>query len=125
VRLLADTQIVFWTITSRSKLSASVISLLLSGEHEVFVSSVSIAELRIKQAIRKLELPGRFRELVDETGFRALPFDAAHAHWLSELPLHHRDPFDRMIIAQAIEEGMAIISSDAKFVDYPVTLIRN
>lgn len=107
------------------RLSNHSADLLCNPDNRVWASSVSIAELRIKQSIGKVALPDDFATLVDETGFENLPFNASHAHWLSRLALHHRDPFDRMIIAQAIDEGLTIITSDSAFASYPVSVLKN
>ncbi len=84
-----------------------------------------MAELRIKEKIGKLLLPNDFSSLVERSGFRNLPLTFAHANRLSDLPLHHRDPFDRLLIAQAIDEGLTILTSDGKFELYPVSVIKN
>ena len=102
MRILLDSNVLFWTIVEPHKVSAPVQKALLDGSNQVWASAIGIAELRIKQRIGKLELPEDFDGLIERTGFDTLPFEASHTRWLSELPLHHRDPFDRMLIAQAL-----------------------
>ena len=125
MRILVDSHILYWSIIEPRKVSATVSKALLDGNNQVWASAVGIAELRIKQRIGKLELPDDFDDLIERTGFDTLSFHASHTRWLAELPLHHRDPFDRMIIAQAICEGLTIATSDAAFALYPVAILKN
>lgn len=99
--------------------------LITDPGNTAFVSAVSIAELRIKQSIGKLILPIDFSDLIEQTGYEILPLAAEHAHMLLELPFHHRDPFDRMLIAQAMVEELTLLSSDGKFRLYDVNVIAN
>ena len=85
----------------------------------------TLAELRIKQAIGKLRLPDAFDQEVISLGYDILDLKLARTRWLAELPLIHRDPFDRMLIAQAIEEGLTIVTSDQAFARYPVQTLLN
>jgi PIN domain nuclease of toxin-antitoxin system len=125
VRFLVDTNILFWVIADTVHLSTKTRQLLSEPDHRFWTSALSIAELRIKQRIGKISLPEHFSNLVVETGFESLPFLAQHAHWLAELPLHHRDPFDRMLVAQAAEEGLTLITSDKTLSLYPITTLIN
>jgi PIN domain nuclease of toxin-antitoxin system len=125
MRILLDSNILFWSIAATNRLSTKAINLLIDPENDVWVSSISVAEFRIKQVIGKIQLPENFVELIESTNFKMLPFGTEHAHWLGEMPLHHRDPFDRMIIAQAIEENFTILTSDSKFKLYSVRSILN
>ncbi len=125
MRILLDSHILFWTIIEPQKVSASLTSVLVDVRNQVWASAVGIAELRIKQRIGKLELPGDFDDLIERTGFDTLPFHASHTRLLAELPLHHRDPFDRMLIAQAICEGLTIATADEMFAHYPADILRN
>jgi PIN domain nuclease of toxin-antitoxin system len=125
MRLLLDTNVLLWTLSNDSRLSDRSIATLRNEASEKFVSVVTLAEMQIKKRIGKLDIPDHVEIEIAELGFSLLPLLPAHTPWLSELPLHHRDPFDRMLIAQAIEEGMTIITSDEKFERYPVSVIRN
>lgn len=125
MRVLLDSSIIYWALTEPERLNARTRELIVDVGHEAWVSAVSFAEFHIKVAIGKMELPEGFHAEIVRLGYRILPFEAHHAHWLSELELHHRDPFDRMLIAQAIEEGLTILTSDATFDLYPVSVIRN
>ena len=123
--ILVDSHILYWSIVEPQKISASLSRILVNGDNQVWASAVGIAELRIMQRIGKLQLPDDFDGLIEATGFETLPFQASHSHWLAELPLHHRDPFDRMMIAQAISEGLTIATADAMFAHYPVAVLQN
>jgi PIN domain nuclease of toxin-antitoxin system len=125
MRILIDSHILYWSIVEPEKVKPSLAKDLMDGDNQVWASAVGIAELRIKQCIGKLKLPDDFDGLIENTGFETLPFRASHAHWLAELPLHHRDPFDRMLIAQALSEGLTIATADAMFSRYPVSILKN
>ena len=100
-------------------------SVLRDLDNTLYFSAVSVAELRIKQSIGKLGLPENFTWATQATGCEPLPFTARHAHRLATLELHHRDPFDRMLIAQAIEEDLIVITKDRQFAAYPVRVLVN
>jgi PIN domain nuclease of toxin-antitoxin system len=125
VRILVDTNILYWVIADPARLSTNAKSVLSEADNEIWSSALSVAELRIKEKIGKLLLPDDFASLVERSGFRNLPLTFDHANRLSDLPLHHRDPFDRLLIAQAIDEGLTILTSDGKFELYPVSVIKN
>jgi PIN domain nuclease of toxin-antitoxin system len=116
MRLLLDSHILYWSMFEPGRLSARSLAMVADRNNfDCIVSSVTIAELHIKKRLDKLHLPG----------FDFLDFRPKHARWLSEMPLHHRDPFDRMLIAQAIEEKLTILSADSKFHAYDVPLLLN
>jgi PIN domain nuclease of toxin-antitoxin system len=125
VRLLLDSYIFLWLMDDISKVSPAVIAAVINPTNEKFASVVSVAELRVKQKIGKLQLPENFDLAIIETGFDMLAFTIDHAHWLNRLELHHRDPFDRMLIAQALHEGLTIVTQDRVFSEYPVPLMIN
>jgi PIN domain nuclease of toxin-antitoxin system len=122
-RLLVDTHDLLWWLAGDRKLKAPVRAVLADPENLVFVSAASIWELRIKEALGKVELPDEFEETLDAQSFEHLSVTAAHAHALKGLALHHRDPFDRMLVAQASLEGLTIVSHDDALRAYGVPLI--
>jgi PIN domain nuclease of toxin-antitoxin system len=122
VRLLLDTHVLLWWLADDSKLGPGIRSLIADGANDVFVSAISIAEIALKQSLGKLDAPGNLAELLAEEGFTPLPFDAAHASALAHLPWHHRDPFDRMLVAQAISANLTFATSDSRVAEYDVTL---
>jgi PIN domain nuclease of toxin-antitoxin system len=125
MRLLLDSNILYWAVLDSKRISASTASLLADPANEAWVSSVSMAEFRIKQRIGKLSVPDIFEQEVLDLGYQRLLLKFEHTRWLATLPLHHRDPFDRMLIAQAIEESLTLLTSDGKFDLYPVAVIKN
>jgi PIN domain nuclease of toxin-antitoxin system len=125
MRILLDSNILYWALIEPTRLSSPVSALLQDMNNEAWVSSLSMAELRIKQRIGKLTLPDVFDQEVLDLGYQILPFRFEHAGWLAKLELHHRDPFDRMIIAQAIEDDLTIVTSDPQFSVYPVSVLLN
>jgi PIN domain nuclease of toxin-antitoxin system len=96
--------------------------MLESRTNQIFLSAMSIAELMIKQAIGKIRLDFDLLEMASETGVEILSFSGPEAVLLGRLPMHHKDPFDRMIIAQAITNGMSLMSDDPKFSEYECVL---
>jgi PIN domain nuclease of toxin-antitoxin system len=116
VRVLLDTSTFIWAVTSPDRLSRKATESLALETTERQISSVSLSELAIKQAKGKLKFSkAEVQAGVSDLRLRLLPYNAAHAYHLFDLPLHHTDPFDRMIIAQALAEDMPVVSSDNKF----------
>jgi len=121
LRLLLDSNVLLWALSDRKRLTAKVRRLLELDEHELFVSRASIWELSIKVAKGRLEMPGSsVRSLL---GILILPISDAHILRVQTLPHHHGDPFDRMIVAQALEEDCTILSSDVAMAAYDARVI--
>lgn len=112
MNLLLDTHVLLWWLDDSAKLSARHRDLIYELDRRVFVSSVSLAEISIKASLGKLEAPVGVAEAVVQSGFELLAFEASHAEELRELPWHHRDPFDRMLIAQARVERLVLLTVD-------------
>ncbi|MGH9514822.1 MAG: type II toxin-antitoxin system VapC family toxin [Terriglobales bacterium] len=115
MKVLIDTQVLFWWYSEPSKLSRSAGAILEDGSNIVLVSAATAWELAIKVAIGKLNALSLILDLVGflkEEGFTELPITIQHATRAGLLPLHHRDPFDRLIVAQAQDLGIPIASSD-------------
>ncbi len=118
MRLLIDTQVFIWTVLDSDNLSLKARQIML-GANEVFVSAASIWEIAIKAKIGKLEGdPDEFVEAIEESGFRELMISSRHAAKVHELPLYHRDPFDRLLIAQALIEPMQFLTADSMLEQY-------
>jgi PIN domain nuclease of toxin-antitoxin system len=128
MRLLLDTQTFLWFSEGSQNLSIAARTVIEDPEHERYLSIASIWELAIKMRIGKLTLPLPFDDTIERYMERcvtnALPIGLKHLAIVSKLPLHHRDPFDRLIIAQAIVEEMIIVTSDGVFADYEIGLVR-
>jgi len=118
MRLLIDTQIFIWTVLDSDSLNLKARQIML-GASEIFVSAASIWEIAIKVRIGKLEgNPDEFVEAIEESGFRELMISSRHAAKVHELPLYHRDPFDRLLIAQALAEPMKFLTADSMLEQY-------
>jgi PIN domain nuclease of toxin-antitoxin system len=120
---LADTQIVLWAGGSVDRLSTPVREVLEDSNQHVYVSAVSIAEMAIKQSIGKLSLPVPPLELCAALGFDVLDLTGEHSQAVSALPLLHRDPFDRLLIAQAITTAATLVTADDRIVSYPTVAV--
>ena len=125
--ILLDTHALIWYSHAPERLSMKALEAIGSPPNTVTISQVSIWEMQIKASIGKLELPQSVRELVERqastNGFRELRISNEHLWALDSLPLHHGDPFDRLLIAQAQTERMVLLSKDAKFSAYDVQTI--
>lgn len=116
VRLLLDTAILIFAVESPQRLSKRATRLLENAENVLELSAVSLSEIAIKTALGKLRVSAAVaRQAVADMDIRILPYTADHAFQLFDLPLHHSDPFDRQIIAQALCEHIPIVTSDEKF----------
>jgi PIN domain nuclease of toxin-antitoxin system len=127
VKLLLDTQCWLWWFSQPEKLNEEAIEQIASEKTEIWFSVASVWEIGIKVAIGKLQLPEPVDDYISsgmsQLGTRSLEITASHALRAASLPLHHRDPFDRMLIAQAQIENMTIMSADSMFNQYQVSLI--
>lgn len=121
-RLLLDTHALLWWLAD-VELHAEAVEQIATAPI-VLVSAASIWEAGIKMAGGKLAITAPLLPAVAEAGFRELPITGLHAQEAAQLPAHHRDPFDRMLIGQARVEGATIVTRDRKFADYDVDLIR-
>lgn len=126
MRFLIDTHAAIWFITEDKQLPQGLKSLIADASNECFVSIASLWEIGIKHSLGKLDLKSdlkRIFELIDETGFTLLPITTKHILTNAILDFHHRDPFDRLIIAQAKSERLTLISKDEAFKDYDINWI--
>jgi len=116
VRLLLDTAILIFAVESAERLSKRASVALRNPGNILELSAVSLAELAIKASIGKLSISEAVaRQALEDLDIRVLPYTAEHAFRLFSLPLHHSDPFDRQIIAQALSEKIPVVSPDQKF----------
>jgi PIN domain nuclease of toxin-antitoxin system len=123
LRLLLDTHALLALLSTDYRLSPTARETLMHPDTELMVSVVSIWEIAIKRAIGKLEAPDDLLARIDEADTEILTITARHAHATGELPLHHSDPFDRLLIAQAKLEGCAILTRDRAFAVYGVPVV--
>lgn len=118
MRLLLDTRILLWLMSGNPRLSLSARSVILDAS-EVYVSSVSLWEIAIKHRLGKIEEnPQIVLDALEATGLRELQTTNRHAVATSHLPLIHRDPFDRLLVAQAVTEAMRLLTADARLAGY-------
>ena len=122
-RLLLDTQALLLALADEPALSSSARSAIADPANDVFVSAVSIWEIAIKRALGKLKAPSGIAGVVEESGFQELVVTSFHAEQAGDLPMHHRDPFDRMLVAQAQAEGLIIVTSDRRIPLYGVRTV--
>ena len=125
--LLLDTHAFIWWATSDARLSPGAREAIAERDTAVFLSVVTAWEMAIKHALGRLELAEPPRSLVygqiARHGYRTLPVELEHVLRAGELPLHQGDPFDRLLIAQARTEGLALVSADAVFGRYDLTVV--
>jgi PIN domain nuclease of toxin-antitoxin system len=127
MRILLDTHAFLWFLLDDPKLSAIARQAIINPDNDIAVSPATYWEIAIKIRLNKYMLPEPYevfmeREIVTNQ-FRILPIVPRHTAVLTTLPFYHRDPFDRLIIAQAMVEQMPVISGDAAFAAYPVTCL--
>jgi len=127
MRLLLDTHVWLWWLTEPGRLPARTAQALRDVERELLWSSASVWELAVKHAIGKLRLPGGPEQFVAsrlaETGAMALPISHRHALAAAALPAHHRDPFDRLLVAQAQVDGLTLVTGDPQLTAYDVAVL--
>ena len=127
MKLLLDTHIFIWWAGDPSKLSSQALALLQDGTNTLLLSVVSVWEMQIKRQLGKLKLNLPLQDLIanqqQTNGVMILPVKLEHVLALQNLPTPHNDPFDRLLIAQAIVEGATIVTVDAAFASYPVTIV--
>ncbi len=112
-----------WALGDEDALSERGRRIVAEDAEEVLVSAASIWEASIKQSIGRLEVSGDLVEAAERAGFDELPIMARHAAAITDLPLHHRDPFDRMLVAQARVEGLTLATADELLAAYDVSLL--
>ncbi len=120
--LLLDTHIALWGITGDSRLGDEFLD-RLRHDPDIFLSPVTLWEITIKRAAGKLDGPADLAERVRDMGFRELPVTHAHGIVAGRLPVHHRDPFDRILVAQATVEGLTLVTRDADIQRYDVEIL--
>lgn len=123
---LLDSHALIWMMEGDSRLSKTVSDIILDGENSIWISKASFWEISIKRSLGKLKLghaTSEFWKISLEQGIQLLNIEISHLSQLEKLPFHHNDPFDRIIISQALAEGMSILSKDNKFSLYDIKLI--
>jgi len=122
-RLLIDTHVLMWWLADDPRLGSYARELIGNERNETYVSAASAWEISIKKALGKLEAPDNLHFLMEEEGFSTLPITFFHGERAGSLPALHRDPFDRMLIAQAQSEGLDIVTADERMASYAVRTV--
>lgn len=122
--LLLDTNVVVWLLLSdRNRLTAATVEVLQDERNSVAVSAVSVWEIAIKRSLGKLTIEDGWARTLGRLGFEPLPITALHAEAVERLPWHHRDPFDRLLVAQAMVEQRALVTADSAIPAYGVPIV--
>jgi PIN domain nuclease of toxin-antitoxin system len=128
VRFLLDTHVLLWLLAGSARIGDAVLATLADQRHQVFVSAVSGWEIAIKVGLGRLDVPPDLRSwlpaAINASGVDVLQVSLEHTLGVEALPHHHRDPFDRLLIAQAITEDMTLVTADRQFDQYDVRLLR-
>ena len=127
MKILLDTNSFLWFISGSERLSINARERIADLDNQLFLSSASLWEIAIKVSIEKLELLQPYNQLIpqqlEENDINILPIELSHLTTVVELPFYHRDPFDRLIIAQALTEDLPVVSPDSLFSQYAIKLI--
>ncbi len=124
MKLLLDTHIFLWALSEPNRLSQKQVIAMEDPTNAVYVSSISITEIAIKASLGKLELVFDPLDAAEKSGFEMLDFSAKDALILKDLPFHHRDPFDRMLITQAISRKLMIATQDSLIDQYDCRTLK-
>ncbi len=121
---LLDTNILIWLSSKTSRIPSATLRILENYDAELWTSSAAFWELTIKQSVGKMQGELRFDRLLDSYAIQELPISSKYMDTLRDLPLIHGDPFDRIMIAQAITEGMTFVTGDRTLAQYPVSQMQ-
>lgn len=120
MNLLLDTHVLLWWVDDPAQLSEAARAAIRDGANVVYVSAAMAWEIVIKKTLGKLDAPDNLDEVLRECRFTPLPITVPHVLAVRSLAMHHRDPFDRMLVAQARTEEMTVVTRDAKVLQYAV-----
>ena len=123
MRLLLDTHVLLWWLADDPSLTREAEGAIANSASVVFVSAATAWEIAIKQALGKLDAPNDLERQIEVNRFEALSITIGHAYSAGTLPRHHDDPFDRMLVAQALDEGLTIVTRDPRLVPYGVSTL--
>ena len=123
MRLLLDANALLWWRLASARLSSRAREEIRDGGNEILLSIATLWEIAIKRGLGKLKFDDDFAQVIREEDFAVLPIWLAHLRAFEGLPMHHRDPFDRLLIAQALAEGIPIATGDTRFAAYGVQII--
>ena len=121
---LLDTHVLVWWLLEPARIYAEAASILADPTQRVCYSTASVWEMSIKRRLKKLDLPDDTLRFIDETGFEQLPISREDAWSVQDLPLLHRDPFDRLLVSQAKRASLTLVTRDAAVRSYPVRTLE-
>lgn len=124
MNLLLDTHVLLWWLSDDSTLSQEARDCVRDGGNTVYVSAASVWEISIKKSLGKLDAPDDLESAIRSGRFRELAISTAHALAAGALPMHHSDPFDRMLVAQAMLESLTFVTRDERIEAYPIPIIK-
>ncbi|GAB4240891.1 MAG: type II toxin-antitoxin system VapC family toxin [Stanieria sp.] len=125
MKLLLDTHTLIWWLTNHPTLSQAAKKAISNQDNLVFISAASAWEIAIKKSLGKLTAPDDLEVQIENNNFQPLPITITHGLAIEKLPNHHNDPFDRIIIVQAISESMTVVTRDKKFNLYNISIIKS
>ncbi len=125
MKLLLDTHTLIWWLTNHPTLSQAAKKAISNQDNLVFISAASAWEIAIKKSLGKLTAPDDLEIQIESNNFQPLPITITHGLAIEKLPTHHNDPFDRIIIVQAICESMTVVTRDKKFRLYNVPILKS
>jgi PIN domain nuclease of toxin-antitoxin system len=123
MKLLLDTHVLLWWLDNPRLISAPVAKAIADARNSVYVSAAIVWEIAIKKRLGKLECPDDLEDAIEANGFFSVSISVTHARLVETLPDHHRDPFDRMLVAQAISEGLTLATRDRDIMKYTVPYV--
>lgn len=124
MNLLLDTCVLLWWLDDPNLLSKEASAAIKDPDNQITVSVVSAWEIAIKEALGKLSSPANLKEMIEDSGFELMPIDYEHAWQVKGLPSHHRDPFDRLLVAQATVENLTLVTRDSWLSTYNVPILE-
>jgi PIN domain nuclease of toxin-antitoxin system len=124
MNLLLDTHVLIWALENNPMLSSIAKEAIINGKNRVFISAATVWEMSIKQALGKLYVPDNLQQELEQHRFTTLDINFEHAKLAGSLPNIHKDPFDRMLVAQAKIEKLTLISNDRYISQYEVRLLK-
>ena len=123
MQFLIDTHVLLWALSDSNKLKKSIVELIEDENNVILVSIATLWELQIKESINKIKLPANFFGSLNQSGYEILPITIQHLETLKILPMYHRDPFERMLIAQANTDKLKLITQDSDICKYEVQVV--
>lgn len=124
MKYLLDTHILLQWLNNDRTLSHKISEIIANPDNIIFVSSVNTWEITIKKSLGKLEAPNDIEKAIEANEFQKLPITIEHSTYIANLPLYHKDPFDRLLIAQAIVERLTLLTCDTQIPKYSVHIIQ-